>query len=419
MKKILIADAYTPAHIGNGVLLSSSISVIRRSFPDAVIRFLSLEMTTPTHLTSLPYDAFPFRFPVSVSFSRKVLWLMKEIPFMMMHILNRCTFRFKPSTLCIKGCKKDAFMQIEEADIVVSITGEAINDLTRTTLPFFLFTYWLAISLGKKMVVFPQSIGPLSRAWTRGMTAFVLKRCALVFGRDQYAIAELNGLGIPQSIAKFSPDVGVIQPYVSLDVATRILESQNIRPSNKRFIGITVSRIKEEGIAGINHIEIMLKSIKQTLSPIDTHLLILPANIPVNDHDLGDLPECEAFAAALSEFHPDILTPRIYRPEEYKGILGLLELFITSRMHVAILSTMAGTPTITLNTQRKLHGYMSNIGQERYSLNLDNLSVESLGAAINSAISEREVIQESLKCSAAKMEREINNLALLLRQKFS
>lgn len=419
MKNFLIVDANSPAHVGNGVLLASSINVIRRAFPDAAIRFLSMEMTTPALITGLSYDAFPFRFPVHASISRKVLWVMQEIAFIMMHIFNRCTFRFKPSTLCIRGYKKDAFRKIEEADIVVSITGEAINDRTRTTLPFYLFTYWLAISLGKKMVIFPQSIGPLSRSWTREMTAFVLKRCALVFGRDRYSMGELDGLGISQSIAQFSPDVGVIQPYVPLDEATRILESQEIRLSNKRLVGISVSRPKEEGIADINHIEVILKSIKQTLSPSDTHLLILPANMPVNDHDFGDLPECEAFAAALPEFHFDILAPRIYRPEEYKGILALLDLFITSRMHVSILSTMVGTPTITLNTQRKLHGYMSNIGQERYSLNLDNLSAESLSAAINNALAEREVIRESLRVSSEKMEREINTLALLLRQKFS
>ena len=54
--KVLILDAYSPAHIGNGALLSSSIRVARRAFVGAAIRFLALETTTPNLITDVPYD---------------------------------------------------------------------------------------------------------------------------------------------------------------------------------------------------------------------------------------------------------------------------------------------------------------------------------------------------------------------------
>lgn len=416
MKKILFVDAYTPAHVGNGVLLNSSINVIRRSFPDASIRFLSLETETPAQVTDLPYDGFLFQFPVGLGVFRKCLWVMRESVFIATHTLNQLSFRCRPSALCRKPYRVTALRQIENADIVISITGENINDRTRHVLPFLLFTYWLAISLKKKMVIFPQSIGPLNRNWTRAMTAFVLKRCALVVGRDQFSMKELAGLGVPKSISQFCPDVGVVQPYVSSEEAKRILQAQGITHNHKKLIGISVSRPKEEGIANIDHLAIVSDAIKRSFPPADTHILILPANMPLNDKDRGDLGECEAFKAAIPEYDTSILTPRIYRPEEYKGILGLVDLFITSRMHVAILATMAGTPTITLNTQRKLAGYMSNIGQADYSLNLADLTSESLRTVIGAALAELDAIRERLNMAAREMEQEINRFARLIAQ---
>lgn len=408
-KKILLVDAYTPAHVGNGVLLKSSINVIRRAFPNADVRFLSLEMTTPKLVTDLPYDEFPFRFPIHLSKVRKILWLAINALFMIFHVLNRLTFKLKPSTLMFAQYRRTAFEIIEDADIVISITGEAINDRTRTTLPFFMFTYWMAASLGKKMVIFPQSIGPLNRTWTRMLSKVVLSKCALVVGRDDISMTELESIGLPKEICCFSPDVGVIQPYIETEEAKLVLRRQlvDVEKTNKLLIGISVSKPKEDGIANIDHITVLINAINLAFNPEDVRFLILPANMPLPGVDEGDLADCQDLAKRLPQFDVEIMEPRIYSPEEYKGTLSLLDLFITSRMHVAILATMAATPTITLNTQRKLYGFMNNIGQSEYSLNLDRLTVDGLISVIEKSVESLPQISNELASSAKVMEEKI------------
>lgn len=418
-EKVLIVDAYTPAHVGNGVLLVCSIDVVKRAFPNAEIRFLSLEMTTPHLVTDAPYEEFLFRFPVNTGALTKLFWFLRNILFVIVQAINVYTFRFNPASLSFTNYRKKALDEIFKADIVVSITGESINDRTKRALPFYLFSYWLAAAWGKKMVIFPQSIGPLRRAWTRFITRLTLRKCTLVVGRDQFSIQELRSLDIPEEKVVYSPDVGVIQPRCAQEEARKILADQGIDIGSSELIGVSVSTPIEDGIAKINHIEIIVDALRESLAKRDAILLIMPANMPLKGVDEGDYNDCEAFRARLSEFRTYILQPRIYTPNEYKGILGLLSFFVTSRMHVSILSTMAVTPTITLNTQRKLRGFMTNIGQEAYSMDLDGLTSEQLVQKITEIRSNQEDIRGQLAVAAEEMNSRINEFAAYLKQKLS
>ena len=87
-----------------------------------------------------------------------------------------------------------------------------INDNFRKTLPLYLFEFWLAKKLGCRVVIFPQSIGPLRRRWTRVLTSWVLNQCDIVTARDDVSLDELKALKVcPKKIYQ-SPDVGVRQP---------------------------------------------------------------------------------------------------------------------------------------------------------------------------------------------------------------
>ncbi len=417
-QKILIVDAYTPAHIGNGVLLNSSINVIQKAFPQAEIRILTLEMTTLSKITDFPFDEFLFRFPVRTNQLLKLIWLVKNSLFCLLHALNLLTVRISPRKLAFSKYRKLALQRIEEADFVISITGEAINDRTRSTLPFFLFTYWLASTLKKKMVIFPQSIGPLQRRWTRLISSYVLKRCSLVIGRDDLSMEELRGLGLTNNYV-FSPDVGVIQPCITKTDAKKILAKQNVVKDGKKLVGFSLSTPKEDGVAKVDHIKILLESVQSSFTPDDVVFLILPANMPLKGIDDGDLADCELFARGLPGYDVTILEPRIYSPEEYKGILSVLDLFITSRMHVSILATMATTPTITLNTQRKLFGFMSNIDQEDLSVSLDGLTADKLNNVITGAMESLPAIKRSLETSALQMGHKMDGLAKVLVERLT
>lgn len=416
-KKVLIVDAYTPAHIGNGVLLISSLEVLRKAFPGAEIRFLSLEMTTPSLVTDLHYDEFLFRFPVNLRIHRKLLWLVLNCFFCLIQWVNAKWIRVDPFKLAFARYRRRALEAIVEADIVVSITGEAINDRTRAVLPFFLFTYWLAAAWNKSVVIFPQSIGPLNRKWTRSMTRGVLQKCSMVVGRDKVSIRELQDLRIPEEIVVFSPDVGVVQPSCSREHAERILTEQGIEIGDRELVGVSVSSPMEDGISEVGHIQVMAEALNEAFAGRNVVLLIMAPNMPLEGVDKGDHEDCIEFRSRIEGLEAYVLSPRIYSPAEYKGILSLLSMFITSRMHVSILSTMAGTPTITLNTQRKLYGYMKNIGQENYSIDLSEETRRILVEKIWEIESCDNRVRSELDLARVRMSARIDQFAHQLRER--
>ena len=68
-----------------------------------------------------------------------------------------------------------------------------------------------------------------------------------------------------------------------------------------------------------------------------------------------------------------------YSAEETKGIIGICDLFISSRMHTAIASTSLGIPTIAVAYSHKTYGIIGEmVGCKQYVLDIRELSYESL-----------------------------------------
>ena len=331
-------------------------------------------------------------------FFGKVFWILGELTFISAQIINSATFRLKPHHLAF-GDRKQALRDYEQADVCITIGGEMISDTFWKILPFYLHMYWLARQCGSKVLIFPQSIGPLRKKWTRSLVKRVLRKCDVVTGRDERSMAELESLELIGENVLFSPDVGVGQPMSSQQEAEAYLKGLGVSlESNRKWIGITVSSgSSEHGITKRDHIEALVQSLKIVAKKRDIGVVILPANMPINGTPASDyVASAKLYQRINSEF-PAILAPRAVIPARlFKAVAERLDAFVSTRMHAAILSALSPTPTITLNTQRKLLGFMALIDQEHFSINLDRLSSENLATRINEALENRDEICASL-----------------------
>ena len=416
-KKILIVDAYNPAHVGNGVLLHSSVEVLNRAFPDNELHIATLDINAEKSIKGCEYSKFLFNFPAYQSRFQKIKWVLSNFAFIVFHYINMKTIKIKPSFLTMNGDRKTALQQIENADIVISITGEGIRDTMRNVLPFILFTYWLAARLGKKMIIFPQSLGPLELPWTKRLVRMVLPKLSLVTARDSYALSELKKIEMPADKFYSCPDVGVIQPFYSNEKARTSLSALGVESNRKLIIGLTVSECLEWGMEKTDYIDTMVLALKKRFSESEVQFILMPANMPVNEYDQGDFDICEKVYDQLKkDFDVFILEKRVYLPEEFKGIQALLDLFISTRMHASIMATMAITPTITINTQRKLLGYMKNIGMKKYSLDIADLTKDILVNAIDDLLKNQDKVRNNLREKRDRFNNDINRFAQMVGQ---
>ncbi|MDQ1084633.1 MULTISPECIES: polysaccharide pyruvyl transferase family protein [Microbacterium] len=81
----------------------------------------------------------------------------------------------------------------------------------------------------------------------------------------------------------------------------------------------------------------------------------------VSRHGADDLPLCEALVEAAGD--PQVqLVPRLLAPTEIRGLAARAAITVTGRMHLAVMSLMAGTPAVTVATQGKVEGLMDLFG---------------------------------------------------------
>jgi len=82
----------------------------------------------------------------------------------------------------------------------------------------------------------------------------------------------------------------------------------------------------------------------------------------VSRHGADDLPLCRAIADEFAHDEGVALIPRLLSPREIRGLGARADIVVTGRMHLAVMSLMAGTPAVTVATQGKVEGLMSLFG---------------------------------------------------------
>lgn len=105
----------------------------------------------------------------------------------------------------------------------------------------------------------------------------------------------------------------------------------------------------------------------------------------VSRHGADDLPLCEALVQAAGD--PQVtLVPRLLAPAEIRGLAARAAVTVTGRMHLAVMSLMAGTPPVTVATQGKVEGLMDLFGTPELCVSPGSTFDTELAAAVATVI---------------------------------
>jgi polysaccharide pyruvyl transferase WcaK-like protein len=108
----------------------------------------------------------------------------------------------------------------------------------------------------------------------------------------------------------------------------------------------------------------------------------------VSRHGADDLPLCEALVKAAGDPHVQ-LVPRLLAPAEIRGLAARASVTVTGRMHLAVMSLMAGASPVTVATQGKVEGLMDLFGTPELCVSPGSGFDAELAAAVATVI-ERE-----------------------------
>lgn len=251
--------------------------------------------------------------------------------------------------------------QVRRCDLIVDIgEGDSFADIYGFKRFFF---YWLSknivCSLGKPLILAPQTIGPFDGTVARLLARQVMARCAKVFARDNLSSDYLKKIGVTGNTAE------------AIDVAFRLPFARSTGgAADKVKVGINVSGLLfNGGYTGNNQFNLSIdyaKTIREIVgyfsrqSEVELHLVghVIEPHMPVED-------DMRACALLAKEYPGAIIAPTFTRPSEAKSYISGMDYFVGARMHACIAAFSSGVPVIPMAYSRKFNGLFGTLGYSR------------------------------------------------------
>jgi len=261
---------------------------------------------------------------------------------------------------------------LDEADLVGEIRGgDSFSDI-------YGLKRFLVGSIGVLTVIWvrgavallPQTYGPFSRWPARAVARYVLHHASAILARDQESLTAVKELTRGRRSALFCPDVAF--------ALESIMPAQmEVRPplptdSGDHLIGLNVNGLVYNGgytranMFGmkLDYRAFLPRLIEVLLRSPDHRLLLVP-------HTFAPPWSVESDPGASEDVLRQLpvklrervhLISREYDQNEIKGIIGLCDFFVGSRMHACVAALSQAKPAIGVAYSKKFVGVFDSVG---------------------------------------------------------
>ena len=307
--------------------------------------------------------------------------------------------------------------ELEKVDVAVDIRGgDSFSDmygLKRYIIGCMIA--WSVILVKGSIIQMPQTFGPFNSKITRLMARFILNRSRIIMARDNRSHDIVSSMVNEDCLKNIYlvPDVAFTlesdkPDKIILDPPIANLEIGLI----KNLIGININGLVFNG--GYNKKNMF----KLVMNYQKFFLLFLTELIHIYNKDILFVPhtyadktniECDTIASIrLRESLPSILRNRIkivaneYEAIELKGIIGMCDFFIGSRMHSCIAALSQGVPCVGIAYSDKFHGIFETVDMGNWII--DARQINELMAVKRTIIlyHQRNEVRECLRKNAVK-----------------
>ncbi|MDY6933069.1 MAG: polysaccharide pyruvyl transferase family protein [Spirochaetota bacterium] len=401
--KILIFEAYSDANIGSASLIENSINLIKQKYPNAKIELLAQNVESVKTFSG--YNSYEelFSFPFSQHRIKQLFWVVKSFLWMIIHLMIRTLQLPIPEKFyTYNHSKLVAIEKIKKADICISIGAERINDNFVLVLPFCLYTMWVITNYKKRIILFPQTIGPFHYNITKKLSAYIIKRCNYIFLRDYKSVSIVKNLGIKFDNFSFMPDVAILQKAIDQKRINQILEMENINYENRAIVGISVMEwsyfkapLHSTGYEGYK--DAVSQITDYLIEELGYYVIYVPTNVKIHGCREDDIKATHDIYQLIRNKGDVAIVENLYRPSEIMGLFKIMDFLLVTRMHACILATSAYVPTCSINYQFKLFEYMKLLGLDKNTVDIHEVNFESLKNIIDYTYINRNDIQQKLK----------------------
>lgn len=279
--------------------------------------------------------------------------------------------------------QKETYDYFVQLDIVLVKGGGFLHSYGSLFDPyvmyFQLFDIFLARKLGKKVIVLPNSIGPLKNSIARLIVKKALSKCSIVSTREGVSEQYVKQLGLP---VLRSPDLGFyLKP--SGKNFEEYLRSQELLSSFSQRVAITLRPYRFDGKANrldlyknyINQIKLVVEGLIQRKYVVS----LVAHTIGPSAHEDDTIPLLDLYSFFKNNDNVNYLYDKSWNCRDVEKLYSYYDLVIGTRFHSVIFSLNVNTPAIAIAYGgNKAVGIMNDIGLSQFVVPIENPNAETI-----------------------------------------
>ncbi|MCG9707176.1 polysaccharide pyruvyl transferase family protein [Photobacterium damselae] len=288
------------------------------------------------------------------------------------------------SFLFKKQSFRDSFVFFMKSDCIVVKGGGFIHTYGKVEdlyyLWFNLYYVILAKRTGKKVIILPNSYGPIKGYFNRAFVKFIFNKADLIYSREKISTELVKEIGCKK--VKDAFDLGYyIKESESFDSKEKENIFNGIKKSNKKKVAITVRPYRfpksdNPDYQYLNYINTIVKFCCQLSDKYDFYFIVQVDGPSAHEKDRIAIDDITAKL-------PTDVTYRIVDNDfnclELTKLYSLFDFIVGTRFHSIIFSHVVKVPGLAIAYGgNKTRGIMKEIGLEDYVIDIEDIDSKEL-----------------------------------------
>lgn len=276
-------------------------------------------------------------------------------------------------------------------DVLLSGGGSLLQDSTSTrSLMYYLSIILGARLLGKKVMLYANGIGPVSKNSNRHIVKWVVNKANIITLREENSFEELRAMGVTNKRAHVTSDPVFTMDGIEKKEALALLERANI-PTDKPIVGVSVRNWR--GME--TFVDKFAELVDEVSVRYQRTIVFIVMQVP-NDVRISEKVQQKMKG-------PSYILKENYSPYEIMGVISLMDFILSMRLHTLIFAARQRIPLIGFIYDPKIEYYLEQL-QMPSGGTVSEFDMEKTLLLVEDLIANRKHYVEILTESAEKLE---------------